>query len=146
MLLACRICLFASLLATHSIVFADALGDRAEAKQLADRVMAKVATDEMEEGVRLTKPFYTSATEAEFNVILESIKEKHPNMLVDCGKTIGTEFVREDKVGENLFRLTYLQRCEKRPMRWVFYFYRGKNGWGLYWFFWDEDIAQMFPH
>jgi hypothetical protein len=67
-------------------------------------------------------------------------------MLVDCGKTIGTEFVREDKVGENLFRLTYLQRCEKRPMRWVFYFYRGKNGWGLYGFFWDEDIAQMFPH
>ena len=56
MLFACLFCFFASLLATHSIAFADTLGDRAEAKQLADRVMAKVASDEMEEAVRLTKP------------------------------------------------------------------------------------------
>ena len=145
MSLACRLCFFVVLLAAHSISFAETFGDRAEAKQLADRVMLKVAADKMEEAVRLTQPFYTSATKSEFNVILEGVKEKHPGMLADCGKTVDVELIREDKAGENLFRLTYLQRCEKRPMRWVFYFYRAKDRWTLYWFFWDEDITQIFP-
>ena len=142
-----RLCFFASLLTTHSIAFADTLGDRAEARQLADRVMEKVAAGKIDEGVRLTRPYYANVTDTQFQLILEGFEEKRKGLSMSetFGKTLGTEFIREEKVGEHLFRLTYMQRCDKFPMRWEFYFYHGKDGWTMYWMSWDDDIVGMFP-
>jgi hypothetical protein len=143
MLLVRRIFLIASLLLVHSGVFAETLASPAEAKQLADQVMAKVAAGEMEAGVRLTKSF-TIIPAAEFDAVLERLKLQLPVISQRFGKSIGTEFVREEKVGENLFRLTYMHRFENHPMRWVFYFYRGKSGWVMNTFWTDDNIRQLF--
>lgn len=134
----------ALLLGVHSLALADTLGSSTEARQLADHVMAKVAAGEIEAGIRLTKPF-TIIPAAEFDAMLEQLKLQLPVMSQRFGKTIGTEFVREEKVGENLFRLTYMQRFERHPMRWVFYFYRGMSGWVVNTFRTDDDIRQLFP-
>ena len=138
-----RLNVIALLLFTHTLTFADTLANPTEARQLADRVMAKVGAGEIEAGLLLAKPFLIIPT-SEFDVMREQLKMQLPLMSQRFGKSVGTEFIREEKAGENLFRLTYAHRFEKHPMRWVFYFYRGKGGWVLNTFKTDDDIRQLF--
>jgi hypothetical protein len=124
--------------------WADTLKSPVEARQLTDRVMAKVGEGDIENGIRLTKPFLIIPP-AEFDAMLEQLKLQLPVMSQRFGKSIGAEFIREDKVGENLLRIIQVHRFEKHPMRWSFYFYRGKSGWVLNTFKTDDDIRQLFP-
>lgn len=138
-----KLYVFALLLLFHSFVHADSLNSPAEAKNMADRVMAKVGSGEIEAGLRLVKPFLIIPS-AEFEAIIEKLKLQLPVMSQRFGKSIGAEFIKEEKVGENLFRLTYIHRFERHPMRWVFYFYRGKSGWMLDTFKTDDDLYLLF--
>jgi hypothetical protein len=135
---------FALLLSLCSCAFADTLKGPTEARQLTDRVMAKVGGGDIENGIRLTKPFLIIPS-SEFEVMLEQLKLQMPAMSQRFGKSIGYEFIREDKVGENLLRIIHVHRFEKHAMRWSFYFYRGKDGWTLNTFKTDDDIRQLFP-
>jgi hypothetical protein len=139
-----RVNILVLLLACHTVSFADTLASPADARRLADRVMAKVGAGEIESGLRLGKPFLIIPS-SEFEAMIEQVKLQAPMMSQRFGKSIGSEFIREDKVGENLLRLTYAHRFEKHPMRWVFYFYRGTNGWVLDTFKTDDDIRLYFP-
>jgi len=125
-----RRCLLASLLAIHSVVLADAPEAPREPKQMADRVMAKVAAGETEEGILLCKAFSVDPN-SKWDSYLEEIKAERPSTLQRFGATVDTQFVREVKVSEHLVRLIYMERCEKYPMAWAFTFYRGKDEWRL---------------
>lgn len=138
-----QICTVALLFCSCSFAFADTFDTPAEIRQFADKVMGKVGSGEVEAGLGLMKP-YIIIPAAEFDVMLEQVKLQKPVLSQRFGKSIGSEFIREDKVGENLIRLTYALRFEKHPMRWVFYFYRGKTGWLLNTFRFDDDIRQLF--
>ena len=139
-----RFQIVALLLLTCSCAFADTLGSPTEARQLTDRVMAKVGAGDIENGMRLTKPFLIIPA-SEFEAMIEQLKLQIPAMSQRFGKSIGSEFIREDKVGENLLRIIQIHRFEKHAMRWSFYFYRGKAGWVLDTFKTDDDIRQLFP-
>jgi len=115
-----------------------------DARKLADNVMAKVAAGDTEGGLRLTKP-YVIIPDAEFEAMLGQLKLQAPLMASRFGATVSSEFIREDTVGDSLVRLTYIQRFERHPMRWVFYFYRGKDGWVLNTFRTDDAIQLLFP-
>lgn len=126
-----------------STAVADTLKDSVAARTLTDRIMTKVGEGDIVGGVQLTKPFLIVPT-AEFEVMLEQLKLQHPVMAQRFGKSIGNEFIREDKVGENLLRIVHLHRFEKHAMLWSFYFYRGSAGWVLNTFKTDDDIRQLF--
>jgi hypothetical protein len=111
---------------------------------LTDRVMAKVGEGDIEYEIRLMKPFLIIPP-AEFEVMLGQLKMQLPAMTQRFGRSIGHEFIREDKTGENLLRIVHIHRFEKHLMRWSFYFYRGKDGWVLNTFKTDDDIRQLFP-
>jgi len=136
--------LLTMLLAASSAGYAATLNNPAEARKLADEVMAKVAVGDTEGALRLTKP-YLVIPESEFETMVGQMKLQAPVMASRFGATIGTEFVRQDAVGESLLRLTYLQRFDRHPMRWVFYFYKGTGGWVLNTFRTDDVIQQLFP-
>lgn len=129
---------------TCTSLLADTLTSTVEARQLSDKVMAKVGSGDVEGGIRLTKP-YIIIPPSEFEVMLEQLKLQQPVVSQRFGKTIGSEFIREDKVGENLLRTIYIHRFEKHAMRWSFYFYRGKTGWTINTFKTDDDLRQLFP-
>lgn len=136
--------LVGAMLLAQSFAYADSLSGRDESKELADRVMAKVAAGEFEAGVRLTAPF-AIVPSVQVDEMIEQAKSQDERFADDFGSAIDAEFLGEDKVGENLFRLNYLLRYEKRPAMWRFYFYRGKDGWVLYWMYFDDDIRPLFP-
>jgi hypothetical protein len=132
------------LICTSSVALADSLKGPTEAKDLTNRVMAKVGSGDIEGGLMLTKP-YLIIPSAEFDVMLNQLRMQQPAMIQRFGKSIGFEFIREDKIGENLLRIIQINRFEKHAMRWSFYFYKGKDGWVLNTFKTDDDIRQLFP-
>lgn len=132
------------LLSICSGALANTLKSPAEAKQLTDRIMAKVGEGDLENGLMLAKP-YLIIPPAEFDVLIGQIKMQLPAMAQRFGKSIGYEYIREERVGENLLRIIQIHRFEKHAMRWNFYFYRNNTGWVLNTFKFDDDIRQLFP-
>lgn len=124
--------------------FAETLKGTAEARELTDKVMQKVGEGNMEGGLLLMKPFLIIPV-AEYDVMVDRLKMQMPAMAQRFGKSIGHEFIREDKTGENLYRVVQINRFEHHPMRWVFYFYRGMDGWVLNSFKTDDEITKLFP-
>lgn len=139
-----RIQLAAVLFGVCSCAIADTLKSPLEARQLTDQVMARVGAGDIEGGLQLTKSFLIIPS-SEFEVMLEQMKMQLPAISQRFGGSIGAEFIREEKFGENLLRIVQIHRFEKHAMRWSFYFYRGKDGWVLNTFKTDNDIPQMFP-
>jgi hypothetical protein len=136
--------IFILLLVVGASAMADTLKDALAARQLSDRVMAKVGEGDSEGGLRIAKP-YLIIPPAEFDVMLDQLKMQQPMMAQRFGKSIGYEFIREDKIGTSLLRIVQIHRFEKHVMRWSFYFYRGSAGWVLDTFKTDDDIRQLFP-
>jgi hypothetical protein len=119
------------------------LKDPVAARTLTDRVMIKVGDGDAAAGLQLMQPFII-VPPAEFDVMRDQLKLQEPMMAQRFGKSIGQEFIREDKIGDSLMRIVYLHRFEKHAMRWNFYFYRGTDGWVLNTFRTDDDVAQLF--
>ena len=123
---------------------AEGLPGPKEARAFADQVMAKVAIGQLDAAIAEMKR-YTIVPEAEIDASLGQFKLQLPVIAQRFGSTIGSEFVREDKVGESLLRITYLQRFDRHAMKWFFYFYRGSNGWVLNTFRFDDNVLSLFP-
>ncbi|MEQ1768048.1 MAG: hypothetical protein ABL859_11510 [Methylotenera sp.] len=124
-------------------VIADTLKSPLEARELTNKVMSKMDEGDIESGLLLLKP-YSIVPPAEYDVLLDKLKMQLPVMSQRFGNSIGHEFIRDEKSGENILRITQIHRFEKHPMRWCFYFYQGKNGWVLNTFITDDDIRQLF--
>ena len=121
----------------------DGLKDAGSARMLTDQVMVKVGKGDIAGGIGLTKK-YLIIPAAEFDVMLEQLKMQEPVMALRYGKSVGHEFLREQKVGNNLLRIVHVHHFERHAMRWSFYFYRGPGGWVLNTFKSDDDIRQLF--
>lgn len=140
----CRLVLCLSLGLVASLVYADTLSDPKAVRAFSDQVMAKVGASDLDAAIKMMKPF-TIVPEAEIDASVGQFKLQLPAIRQRFGSNIGTEFVREDKVGDSLLRITYLHRFDKHAMRWVFYFYRGSKGWVLNTFRFDDNIISLFP-
>lgn len=120
------------------------LKDPAAARQLTDQIMAKVAAGEFEAGLRLAKP-YLIIPDSEFETMVGQGKLQGPMLVQRFGKSIGSEFIREDRAGENVMRIVQINRFEKHATRWIFIFYRTPTGWCVNTFYFDDKIQALFP-
>ena len=121
----------------------ETLKDAGSARRLTEQVMAKVGEGDIVGGIGLTKK-YLIIPAPEFEVMLEQMKMQEPVMARRFGKSVGHEFLREQRVGDNLLRIVHVHHFERHAMRWSFYFYRGPSGWVLNTFKSDDDIRQLF--
>jgi hypothetical protein len=62
---------------------------------------------------------------------LDVVKRQTEAALPLYGKALGFELQNERVFGESLVRLTYIQRLEKHPLIWRFWFYRPVDKWYL---------------
>jgi hypothetical protein len=122
---------------------ADSLKTQVEARQLTDKIMAKITTGELDAGLDMMKP-YLVIPEAEFEAIRGQTKLQLPMINQRFGKTLGSEFISEEKVGESALKIVHIHRLAKHPMRWIFYFYKGQEGWVLNTFRYDDNIHGLF--
>lgn len=83
--------------------------------------MSKLADGELEAGLRLIQPYLIVPTQ-EFETLLGQAKLQQPITAQRFGNHQGTEFIREERTGESLLRITHIQKHERHPTRWVFLF------------------------
>jgi hypothetical protein len=114
-----------------------------EARQLTDNMMTKIAAGEVEAGLSLAKP-YLIIPDAEFKEMVSQTNLQMPKLGQRFGKSVGSEFIREDKVGTSFYRIIQVQRFEKHITRWTFYFYKTPTGWVLNTFNFDDKIQLLF--
>ena len=62
---------------------------------------------------------------------VEAIKRQTESALPLYGKSLGFELQNEKAFGQSLVRLTYIQRLQKHPLVWRFWFYRPADRWYL---------------
>jgi len=116
----------------------------ADLRKVTDGVMAKVGSGDIEGGLRAIRP-YTIIPSAEFEVMLSQVPAQLPGISARFGASIGQEFIREEKLGESVARIVYIHKFEKHPMRWMFFAYKGKSGWVINTFRFDDKWHELFP-
>jgi hypothetical protein len=119
------------------------LKDPAAARQLSDQMMQRIASGDIEGGLRLAQP-YVVIPDAELQAMIDQAKIQAPIMAQRFGKSVGYEFIREERAGEHLLHTLYINRFERHMTRWNFYFYRTSTGWVLNTFQFDDSIRDVF--
>jgi len=124
---------------------ADSFSSPQAARVSIDKVMAAIAADNVDGGLSQIKP-YSALPPAEFDAALGQIKYQLSPMASRFGKSIGYEFIKEDKVGNSFIRFTYLQKYEKHAIRWFFIFYDSGTGLMLNALFFRDNMQDLFPN
>ena len=138
-----KIIVFTLFLLSSINIHASQLASAKDARNLAKNVMVLVGKGQSNKGLQLFKP-YLIIPESEFNVMLNNLKMQQPMIDQRFGKTVGIEYINEEKAGKSFMKITYAQKFEKHAMRWVFYFYKPRNGWVLNTFNTDDKIQLLF--
>jgi len=122
---------------------ADTLKSEAELRPFADRVMTTLVKTGMPAAYEMLKP-YLLLPESEFQSALRNSKSQRDQFGVRYGKSLGYELVGSRKVGESLVRIVYVEKTEKHPLPWTFYFYKTPAGWVLNGFHWNDQVPALF--
>jgi len=122
---------------------AQGLPDLAELRKVTDAAMVKVGGGDIEGGIKEIRPLTVIPT-AEFDTLLGQLPLQLPGISARFGSSIGFEFVREDRIGDSMARIVYVNKLEKHAMRWMFYCYKGKGGWVINTFRFDDKWHELF--
>ena len=133
---------FVSLFIAYSASFAQGLPTIADVKAVTDKVMAQVTKGDFEGGMMSFKGL-TIIPAAEFDAMVGQAKNQLPMIAGRFGGSLDYEFIGQKDVGNSLSSLTYIHRFDKHAMRWMFYLYRGKEGWVINTFRFDDQWPQL---
>ena len=114
-----------------------------DARAIADNAMESFGREEFDPGYEGLKPYWPLPV-AEIDNLINQTLTQWPLVQQRFGKSLGTEFVKEEKGGESFVRFTYLQKFEKHAIRWLFIFYRPKNEWVINGVTYDDQVSQLF--
>ena len=122
--------------------YAQGVASIAEIRVVTDRVMAQVTKGDFEGGMNSFKSL-TIIPSAEFDAMVGQTKTQLPAIAARFGGSLDSEFIEQKELGKSLASLTYIHRFDKHAMRWVFYLYRGKDGWVINTFRFDDQWPQL---
>jgi hypothetical protein len=131
-----------SLLVATFASHAQGLPSIAEVRAVTDRVMAQVTRGDFEGGMNAFKSL-TIIPAAEFDAMVGQTKTQLPVIAGRFGNSLDYEFIEQRDLGKSLSSLTYIHRFDKHAMRWIFYLYRGKDGWVINTFRFDDQWPQL---
>jgi hypothetical protein len=115
----------------------------ADLRRVTDGAMVKVGAGDMEGGLKDIRPL-TIIPPAEFDAMLAQLPPQMPGMVARFGASIGQEFIREERLGDSMARLIYINRLERHATRWMFYCYKGKAGWVVNTLRFDDKWMELF--
>lgn len=112
---------------------------------LANHVMRAIGQTDVHAAYSAMLP-HTVLSSAELNRLFQdATKQRASEAFVQrYGQTLGFEFVTSTQPSESLMRLSYIERSERQPIPWTFYFYRRKSVWVLSDFSWGGHLFEFF--
>lgn len=75
--------------------------------------------------------FEGSTAAADQPVLLETLTTNTLMLIEKCGKVESASIVRVRGVSSTLREVTCILNCQKRPMRWTMYVYKGEGRWQM---------------
>jgi hypothetical protein len=130
------------LLASSGVSIAQGVPTLADIRKATDAAMSLVGKGDLEAGLKSFKPL-TIVPSAEFDALVGQTTQQLPLLTARFGSNLGSEFIKEDRIGESLARSIYIHRFDKHAMRWIFYLYRGKDGWVINTFRFDDKWPEL---
>ena len=119
---------------------------KAEADLLpfADGFMKQVASGDLKGAYASAKPYSTLSAEELDKALQQAQSARNAEFVQRYGRTRTHEFVSKRKVGISLARIVFLEKTDKHPIMWNFYFYQSPTGWVLDSFTWDNQVPATF--
>ena len=99
-----------------------------ETKTLADSSMSDFAKGIIKEGFDRLRPYW-NIPDSRVDLAAEKAEANIALFETTYGKTIGYEFIKREKIKDFFVRYSYAHKFEHHVMRWVFTFYKPKEGW-----------------
>lgn len=124
-------------------VLAGEFKSEAELKPFAEAVMKKVAANDLKGAFKLMQP-YVVISESELQSAALSSQTQREQYGARYGKSVGYEFISEQKLGESLIGMVYIEKTEKHALPWSFCFYKTPKGWILNSFNWNDKVTSLF--
>lgn len=120
-----------------------ALKTEQECKSFAKEVMSLVGKENYEQAFDILGQHWPLPEEelANFARLTQSQME---GVSERFGKVLGSELVREDKIGESFIRYIFIQKCENHATRWMIVFYRPQEEWVVNSVKWDDSTEVLF--
>jgi hypothetical protein len=128
-----------------SLAYGATLRNPEEAKELAEKVLARVVVGELDGVVTVLKPYWPFPDD-ELETLVAQTAQQRRLLANRLGKSLGFILVRREVAADTFLRLVYVERCENTGLRWLFTFYKVKDVWKFNGFAWDEEIAQLFSN
>jgi hypothetical protein len=119
------------------------LASAAETRKLTEHAMGLVKQEKFAEAYASVKPFWPLPA-IEIDGMANQMNTQWPMVQQRFGKSLDTEFVNQQKVGESFIRYTYLQKFERHAIRWTFVFYKPKDQWIVNAVSWDDGVNELF--
>lgn len=131
--------------AAAATVHADTLKSEADARQLADKVMAAAGQGRTDDAYAVMTPYALTDVNT-LDRARVSARTSRMQLEQVIGNSVGYEFIRSEKVGASLLKLTYIEKAEKQALPWQFIFYKTPAGWALSAFSNSDDVDVLFEH
>lgn len=99
-----------------------------EARALADRAMAQVKAGKPTQAYEVMRPHWP-LPKAEIDALGAQTDAQRATIDARFGRSLDTEFVGTQKIGEAFVRFVYIERYQRHALVWQFTFYRPSDGW-----------------
>jgi hypothetical protein len=124
-------------------VLAGEFKSEAELRPFAESIMKKVAANDLKAAFKLMQP-YVVISESELQSASLNSQTQREQYGTRYGNAVGYEFISEQKVGESLIALVFIEKTEKHALPWSFCFYKTPKGWVLNTFNWNDKVTSLF--
>jgi len=122
---------------------ADTLKSESEIRPLADKVMAQAGAGRTDDAYGTMSPYSLIDIRA-LEVARSHARSSRMAVEAQVGNSVGYEFIRSEKVGDSLIKLTYIEKTERQAIPWQFIFYKSPAGWGISAFSNGDNVDALF--
>ena len=122
---------------------ADAIPSVEKCRAIAHAVMSKIAEGDDRAALELIRP-HIHVDETQFNESRDRTLSERRNVPSRFGRLVGIKLIKEERVSDFLYRLTYVEKREIHLIRWQFTFYRPRSEWQINSYTWDDKVFALF--
>jgi hypothetical protein len=99
--------------------------------------------DKISEGYSVLKPYWPLPS-VEIDNLINKTTTQWPMVKQRFGESLGTEFIKEERVGKSFVRYTYLHKFNNHAIRWLFILYKPKGQWVINGVSFDDNVNELF--
>ena len=140
---AMRVWIIVLVIAVAQSAFSDTLKELSETKTLSDEIMQYFLKDEFVEGINMAKAYWPLKP-VELDNLANTIITQWVIVKQRYGKSMGMEFIKEERLAQSFVRFYYLHKFENHAVYWKFTYYKPENEWKINSITFKDDLGFLF--